>query len=192
MYYHASPVKGITRLEPRVSNHGIPLIYFSKKRENVLVYLSNAVEKYCRETGFSHEGTWQKWGPYGFGKDGRLRREEYYPDGLKSTYSGVSGYIYRAENITDSGFETKIPDAATSSLPVDVSGCEFVPDAWEAILEAEEKGLITILRYDEMSDRMREWNERTIREEYLNAEEHPEYRHFLKGKFKQILKDIAE
>ena len=190
MYYHASPV--ITRLEPRVSNHGIPLIYFSKKRENVLVYLSNAVEKYCRETGFSHEGTWQKWGPYGFGKDGRLRLEEYYPDGLVSTYSGVSGYIYRAENITDSGFETKIPDAATSSLPVDVSGCEFVPDAWEAILEAEEKGLITILRYDEMSDRMREWNERTIREEYLNAEEHPEYRHFLKGNFKQILKDIAE
>ena len=137
MYYHASPVEGIMRLEPRVSNHGIPLIYFSKKRENVLVYLSNAVEKYCRETGFSQDGTWQKWGPYGFGKDGRLRLEEYYPDALEKTYKGVFGYIYYAENITDSGFETKIPDAATSSLPVDVNGCEFVPDALEAILEAE-------------------------------------------------------
>lgn len=41
MYYHASSVKGIERLEPRISNHGIPLLYFSKKRENVLVYLSN-------------------------------------------------------------------------------------------------------------------------------------------------------
>ena len=49
MYYHASNVKGIEIIEPRVSNHGIPLIYFSKKRENVLVYLSNAVEKYCKD-----------------------------------------------------------------------------------------------------------------------------------------------
>lgn len=54
MFYHASPVKGLTQLEPRISNHGIPLVYFSRKRKNVLVYLSNAVEKYCRETGFCH------------------------------------------------------------------------------------------------------------------------------------------
>ena len=49
MYYHASPVGGIRQLEPRISNHGVPLIYFSRKRENVLVYLSNAIEKYCRD-----------------------------------------------------------------------------------------------------------------------------------------------
>ena len=63
MYYHASPFGGITQLKPHVSNHGIPLVYFSKKRENVLVYLSNAVEKYCKETGFLYEGIYQKWGP---------------------------------------------------------------------------------------------------------------------------------
>ena len=50
MYYHASPIGTIKRLEPRVSNHGVPLVYFSKKRENVLVYLSNAIERYCKET----------------------------------------------------------------------------------------------------------------------------------------------
>ena len=189
MYYHASPVQGITRLEPRVSNHGVPLIYFSKKRENVLVYLSNAIEKYCRETGFSHEGTWEKWGPYGFTKDGRQQLQEYYPNALESTYRGVSGYIYSAQSITDSGFETKIPDAATSSLPVDVTGVEFVPDAYEAILEAERDGLIAIMRYSEMPDRMKEWNERTIREEYDNAKDHPEYRHFLLGNFREVLAD---
>lgn len=54
MYYHASSVKGITRLTPQSSNHGIPLVYFSTKRENVLVYLSNSIEKYCVETGFSY------------------------------------------------------------------------------------------------------------------------------------------
>ena len=71
MYYHASQVKDIKVLEPRISNHGIPLIYFSTKRENVLVYLSNAIQKYCRDTGFAWDGVWKKWGPYGFAKDGR-------------------------------------------------------------------------------------------------------------------------
>ena len=175
MYYHASPIRGITQLKPHVSNHGTTLIYFSKKRENVLVYLSNAIEKYCRETGFSYDGVWQKWGPYGFDKDGRQRLEEYYPDALLRTYKGVSGYIYRAETIPESDFEVQIP------------GAEFIPDAYEAILQAEQDGLLSIVRYEEMSDKAREWNEKAIRKEYENASEHPEYRHFLKGNFPEIL-----
>lgn len=189
MYYHASPIGGIAQLEPRVSNHGVPLVYFSTKRENVLVYLSNAVEKYCRETGFLFEGNCQKWGAYGFDQDGRQQLEEYYPNALISTYKGVSGYIYRAEAICDSGSAVQIPDAATSSVPVEVSGAEFIPDAYEAILQAERDGLISIVRYDEMSDKTREWIRKTIRKEYENASEHPEYRHFLKGKFPEILPD---
>ena len=189
MYYHASPVEGITQLEPHVSNHGIPLVYFSQKRENVLVYLSNAIEKYCKETGFSYDGKWQKWGPYGFNKDGRLRMEEYYPNALISTYKGVSGFIYSAEAITESGFAVQIPDAAISSVPVKVSDVEYVADAYEAILQAEQEGLITILRYEEMSAERREWNERTIKEEYDKAAAHPEYRHFLKGKFPDLIRD---
>ena len=191
MFYHASPVQGITCLEPRISNHGIPLVYFSRKRENVLVYLGNAVEKYCRETGFAWDGPWHKWGPYGFTKDGRQCIHEYYPDALEKAYRGVSGYIYRAEAITESGFEVKIPDAAASSLPVPVEGAEFVPDACEAILQAEREGLIEVLRYADMPEKMREWNIRTIREEYAAAENHPEYRHFLRGCFAEIL-DIKE
>ena len=186
MFYHASQVKDIKELEPRISNHGVPLIYFSKKRENVLVYLSNAVEKYCKETGFEYSGTWSKWGPYGFEKDGRQRLEEYYPDALEKTYKGVPGYIYQANHIEISDFEVQIPDAATSRLAVRVDGCEFVPDAYEAILEAEKKGLITILRYHEMPDRMREWISRTIKQEYEAMQGHPEYRHFLKGNFPSL------
>ena len=187
MYYHASPIEGIQQLEPRVSDHHIPLVYFSTKRENTLVYLSKAIEKYCRETGFAYDGIWKKRGPYGFTKDGRQQLQEYYPDALEKTYKGVSGYIYSAEIITDSEFEIRIPDAASSSAPVTVSGSEFVPDAYEAILEAAEKGLITIMRYDEMPEKMREWNRRTILQEYEENADHPEYRHFLKGNFPNIL-----
>lgn len=188
MYYHASPVRGIAQLKPHVSNHGVPLVYFSKKRENVLVYLSNAIEKYCRETGFEHDGNYQKWGPYGFDKDGCMRLEEYYPNALIRTYKGVPGYIYCAETISDSGFAVQIPNAAASSVPVDVSCAEFIPDAYEAILQAEREGLLSVVRYEEMTDKMKAWLERTIREEYAKASEHPEYRHFLKGNFPEILK----
>ena len=183
MYFHASLIKGIEVLEPRISNHNVPLIYFSKKRENVLVYLSNAVEKYCKETGFDHSGKWTKWGPYGFNKDGTQRIEEYYPDALVDTYKGVSGYIYAVQSITDSGFQLQIPDAAASSEPTPVKSREFVPDAYEAILVAEKEGLITIRRYEDNSKAQLEWIERTIWEEYESAVDQPEYRHFIKGKF---------
>ena len=76
MLYHASPVGSLTVLTPHASNHGKSLVYFSQKRENVLVYLSNAVEKYCRDTGFVHTGRWEKWGPYGFDADGVLLDEK--------------------------------------------------------------------------------------------------------------------
>ena len=187
MYYHASPTGGITRLEPRISNHGVPLIYFSTKRENVLVYLSNAIEKYCRETGFPYDGIWQKWGPYGFERDVRLRLEEYYPNALKSAYQGVSGCIYRAETVVDSGFEVRIPNAITSSVPVQVTGVEYVPDAYEAICRAEKDGLISVVRYADMSDKTKAWLQETIPQEYEAAAHHPEYRHFLRGNFPEIL-----
>ncbi len=61
LFFHASQVANIMVLEPRISNHGVPLLYFSRKRENVLVYLSNAIEKYCKDTGFAYDGKWQKW-----------------------------------------------------------------------------------------------------------------------------------
>lgn len=183
MYFHASPIKGIEILEPRISNHGVPFIYFSKKRENVLIYLSNAVEKYCKETGFDYSGKWTKWGPYGFGKDGIQCIEEYYPDALIETYKGISGYIYAAETITDSGFQLQIPDAAASSEPTPIKYCEFVPDAYEAILAAEKERLITVRRYEDSSKAQLEWIERTIRKEYEDSADQPEYRHFLEGKF---------
>ena len=189
MFYHASPVKGLAQLEPRISNQDIPLVYFSRKRENVLVYLSNAVEKYCRETGFCHEGRWNKWGPYGFDKDGRMRLEEYYPDALRLTYEGVSGWIYMSEAVEDCGVSLQIPDAVSSRIPVKVSGAEYVPDAYEAILKAEAEGSVRILRYDQIPEKMRERIEKIIREEYEGADSHTEYRHFLKGRFFHIIAD---
>ncbi|MBR5497122.1 MAG: hypothetical protein IKV76_03985 [Clostridia bacterium] len=183
MYYHASQVGGIKVLEPRISNHNMPLIYFSLKRENVLVYLSNAVEKYCKETGFSHIGKWHKWASYGFDADGTLIIDEYYPNALIETYKGVSGYIYSAEDVRVNESSINISSAVTTSYPVTVKDAEFIEDAYDEIIRAAETGLIKIRRYEEQSDKMLKWIEKTIKDEYKNAENEADYRHFLKAKF---------
>lgn len=183
MLFHASPTAGITMLEPRVSNHGTPLVYFSAKRENVLVYLSNAVEKFCRETGFPCHGPLAKWGPYGFNKAGIQQIDEYYPNALEETYKGVSGYIYCVESVTDPGPAIEIPGAVTSRSPVPVLRCEFVEDALEEILRAEADGLLVVRRYAELNEDTLRWVSETVRKEYENPENTPEYRYFLKAKF---------
>ena len=70
-----------------------------------------------------------------------------------------------------------------------MTGVEFVPDAYEAILQAEREGKITILRYENMPEKMRAWLKTVTREEYAAAEGHPEYRHFLRGKFADLLEE---
>ena len=185
MFYHASPVHCIEVLEPRVSNHGKPLVYLSKKRENVLPYLSNAIEKYCKETGFPLEGTMRKWGSYGF-YNGLVRMDEYWPGALEYTYKGVPGYIYAAGEVPGMEELPDIPDAVITSEAVPVLGCEYVPDAYEAILTAAGEGRILIRRYEELPEKTLAWIDSCIKEQYEEARDIPTYRHFLRGKFPEI------
>lgn len=188
LLFHASQTPGIKALEPRVSNHGKPLVYLSDRRENTLVYLSNAVEKFCRETGFPPQPSYPKWGSYGFSKEGILTLDEYYPNATTDTYKGVSGYIYTVEREDGMTPLSDIPHAFFSEKPVKTVGCEFVPDALEALLQAEREGKVILNSYRDNSEKMLQWIENGIREEYENAEGSPAYRAFLKGKF-DFLKD---
>lgn len=187
MLYHASPIHGIRLLEPRVSNHEKPLVYLSSKRENVLVYLSNAVEKHCRESGFVWNGPWYKWASYGFDKNGKLVLEEYYPNAAMDTYKGVSGYIYHAEENACTEAMQTIPNAYVSPEAIAVTGCELIPDAYEALLQAESEGLICIKRYEQFSESNLRWLEKVIPQEYAKSESHPDYRHFLQSKFSFLI-----
>jgi hypothetical protein len=118
-----------------------------------------------------------------------MRLEEYYPDALRLTYEGVSGWIYMSEAVEECGPALQIPDAVSSRIPVKVSGAEYVQDAYEAILEAEAEGSVRILRYDEIPEKARERIGKIIRNEYKGAASHPEYKHFLKGRFPHITGD---
>ncbi len=188
MYYHASQTKDIKVLEPRVSNHNIPLIYFSDKRENVLVYLSNAIEKFCKETNFEYDGIYSKWGPYSFTKDGRLQLEEYYPNATIETYKGVEAYIYDIEEVPGIEVLEGISNAFKTSIPTKVDFVEYIPDAYDAIMEEVNKGNIVLVKYEEFIKTKKEWLENIIKREYDQSNDHPEYRYFLKSKF-SFLKD---
>lgn len=183
MYYHASDVAGIKVLKLAISNHGKPLVYLSEKRENVLVYLSNAVEKYCKENGFIHNGKWHKWASYGFDSDGIMRIDEYYPNALEDTYKGVSGYIYRADVVVRAEADINIRDAVATAEDVCVLDAEYIEDAYAEIIKSAEAGLIRLRRYEDLSDKMYEWIKSTVIQEYNKAENEPDYRFFLKAKF---------
>ena len=183
MYYHASKVPEIKILFPHISNHGKSLVYFSEKKENTLVYLSNAIEKYCVESRFLYEGIWKKWASYGFEKNGVLRLDEYYPNATEDTYKGVAGYIYGVNNILNMTVQTDIPGAIVTSDEVKVDYCEYIPDAYEAIMCAVDAGVIQLKKYEENSQRMLNWIESIISNEYESAKEHPEYKYFLEAKF---------
>ena len=186
VYYHASQQKDIKVLEPRISNHNKPLIYFSSKRENVLVYLSNAIEKFCKETNYEYEGIYSTWGPYSFTKEGLLQLEEYYENALKDTYQGVSGYIYTVEEIPNKEILSDIKDVYVTNQKVTVTKCEYIKDAYEEIIKAYELGLINILKYEDLSDTKINWLNDIIPKEYKEAVDHPEYRYFLENKFSHM------
>lgn len=183
MLYHASTTPNLSVLEPRVSNHEKPLIYFSQRRENVLVYLSNAVELHAKRAGIVCQNPIKKWASYGFTKEGVLQLDEYYPNATQDTYQGVSGYIYSVERVEEAMPLPEIPFVFVSKHAVKVTACEAIPDAYEAIVEAAEREQIVLCRYEENSRGKLDWIQNAIRREYADAQEHPEYRAFLKAKF---------
>lgn len=186
MFFHASQTADLTELLPKISNHHLPLVYLTSKRENSLVYLSNAVEKYCKEAGYQHKGIYYKWASYGF-SNGTLIVEEYYPNALVDTYKGVSGYIYSMKTADFCEAQSDIPFAYTSRNAVAIDYCEFVEDAYDAIINAANEKKLLIRTFEEQCQEALNWSKTTIQNEYQNAKEQPEYRLFLKAKFSDIL-----
>jgi len=182
VFYHASNVGDLKVLKPHVSNHGEPLVYFSSKRENVLVYLCNAVEKYIYEKYGRPMKIYEKWASYGITDDGRVRIEEYYPNATKETFEGVSGYIYSVDNLDNAKPLRGIKDAFVISHQVEIDGSEFVQDVYAEMLKAESEGKIVIERFEDITQQKKEWIKKTIRNEYKSTD-NDDYKEFLSAKF---------
>lgn len=186
MFYHASSTADIKTLIPFSSGHGTPLVYFSSKKENTLVYLSNPVEKYCKEIGFKSSGRYYRFMSYRFTKDNILEIMEYWPNALEETYAGVSGYIYATSQLPSTKI-MDIPYVTASEAPATIESAEYVPDAYFAIKQAEREGKIKIVRYHENSTERLEHIKTLICREYKKAQAIPEYKIFLEAKFHSML-----
>lgn len=182
MYYHATDIKDLKVLKPHVSNHGKSWVYFSTKRENVLVYLSNAVEKHIKEKYNRPLKKYEKWASYGITNDGRVRIEEYYPNATKETFEGVSGYIYIVNKIEKVQPLKGIKDVFVTQDEITIDDCEFVEDAYAEILKAEKEGKIIIEYFEDISDKKHDWIKNTILNEYKNSD-NDDYKEFLLDKF---------
>ena len=182
MYYHASNIGGLKVLKPHISNHGKSWVYFSSKRENILVYLSNAVEKHIKDKHNRALKKYEKWASYGITEDGRVRIEEYYPNAMIETFKGASGYIYSVNNIADPKPLRGIKDVYVTQDEVNVDAYEYVADAYEEMIKAEQQGKIVIERFETITDKKREWIEKSILNEYNNTD-NEDYKEFLLDKF---------
>ena len=163
-------------------------MYFSTKRENILVYLSNAVEKYIKEKYNRPLKQYEKWASYGIASDGRVRIEEYYPNATKETFAGVSGYIYKVNNLEDAKPLRGIQDVFVTQDEIAVDGCEYVSDAYEEILRAEHEGKILIERFEDITPKKREWIINTMKNEYENSD-NDDYKDFIRSKFDWVFKE---
>ena len=76
----------------------------------------------------------------------------------------------------------------TREKEVIAKNVEFIEDAYLEILKAVDAGLIKIRRYEDMSDKMLDWIKTTIKKEYTDSENEPDYRYFLKAKFSFLTK----
>lgn len=140
MYYHCSPVSGLTELLPHRPQH------FDK---DALVYMTTSLPMALMYGIRNFEYA------YGYTKDGRIYYEEYFPDALRILYAGKSASLYEcAPQITD---RTPIPNEIVSPLPVSVLREVCIPDVMEALLEQERLGALMIRRYEQLSPRTREW-----------------------------------
>ncbi len=188
MYYYASQTPDLNAL-PLDAANGNPLVLSSKK-ENVLAGLSNAIEKYCQEAGYAYSPDWSTWKPQGFDGNGIFCLEEYYPDAISDTYKGVSGYIYQVDAIPGACEQKNTQDGlqVTGSGSIPVCGCDFIPDAYEAILDAANKGAIRLLRFENMSGNTKKIIASLVKGDYDSMADIPAYRSFLEEKFQYALK----
>lgn len=159
--YHASPVSGLRELRPSVTQ------YFGKPRQVCLASCLPMALLY----GVDHfEYT------YGYTREGRICYEEYFPNALREVYGGKSASLYRCAWREDME-TTQIPNEYVTPNPVPVLEEIPIPDVYAALLEQEGLGALTIVRYQDMTERrlawVREAEAQTILEHNLLREDNP-------------------
>ena len=93
--------------------------------------------------------------------------------------------IYSVADINNAQPLKGILDVYVTQDEVKVDDCEYVVDAYAEILKAEKEGKIVIERFEDITDKKREWIVKTISSEYENTD-NEDYKEFLLDKFEWL------
>lgn len=177
--YHCSPTPGLRVLRPNESRFGKPSqVCLTASLPMALMY------------GVKHfEYT------YGYTRDGRIYYEEYFPNALEELYRGKTAALYTCSRREDMR-ATEIPNEYVTSNEVPVDGETAVPDVYEALLEQERLGALSIVRWDETSAESRRRVVRAeadvIREQGLLARPDSPFARYMREKYPESWARAAE
>ena len=139
-YYHCSPTAGLRILEPRK-----PETFEKASGVYMTTLMPMALMYGVRNFEYS----------YGYTRAGQIYYEEYFPNALEILYRGKSASLYLCDPKTTT--TTAIPNEIVSETTVAVIGEAVIPDVYEALLEQERMGALTICRYHRLSQKMLDW-----------------------------------
>lgn len=141
IYYHGSPVGGLTELKPFLSEHGNSYIYFAS---NPLVALLYAVKPVPKPFSFY---------PYGFDKDGNVIYSEYFENAFYKIYKNKKGFLYECHDFNGVENSTQINCAYTCTEPIEIDAVSDIPDLHDYYMEQVKKDLFSIKPYSEISEK---------------------------------------
>jgi hypothetical protein len=154
--YHGSSVADLTELQPHISEHKEPYIYFTN---NIAVAALYTVHKVKRP---------YNWFPYGFDCHNIPVYNEYYPNALADVYNEKTGYIYPCSNIPDTENPTNINCAYVFKNPVKVDSCIILDDVYSALREYEKQGLLIVKRYEQLTGEQKDNIYKMIKNEIIS------------------------
>ena len=143
-FYHGSPLGGLNELQPFLSEHGKPYIYFATNPLVALMYVVKPVPK-----PFSFY-------PYGFDENGNVIYSEYYENALYDLYKNKVGYLYECDNLKKIEAPTQINCAYTSTESTEAIAIDrvtMIPDLYVFFKKQEEPGLFRVKTRNEISDK---------------------------------------
>lgn len=140
VYYHCSPIAGLTMLEPRRPET------FKKPAG---VYMTTLLPMALMYSIQNYEYS------YGYTKEGQIYFDEYFPNALEILYRGKRASLYLCN--PESTKRTEVPNEEVSETAVPIISEIYIPDAYDALLEQEQLGTLIINRYHTLSDKMLSW-----------------------------------
>lgn len=140
-FYHGSPISDLAELEPALSEHGKPYIYFAA---NPLVALLYAVKPVPKPFSFY---------PYGFDSKGTVVYSEYFENAFEKLYKGKVGYLYECDTVNNVEQPTQIHCAYTCTDPVKIDRVTKISDLYEYYIEQEKFGSFKRKRFRDISEK---------------------------------------